>query len=189
MTSETDKVVVERDGSVTIVTINRPKARNAVDNETADALAMLSAMYASGADPATVVTDLMELTHFLTRAKIVPEILDSAGTPEAERTRGRVLAEGLSMPSLTRAWQMLLKGLRETQAAAPVERHAAIAVAILDQQFDPALPVRRARDRIAQQIARIIVIVHRDDLGADGQPGVKGCAIPNHLADGAIVTH
>ncbi len=85
--------------------------------ETADALAMLSAMYASGADPATVVTDLMELTHFLTRAKIVPDILDSAGTPEAERTRGRALAEGLSMPSLTRAWQMLLKGLRETQAA------------------------------------------------------------------------
>lgn len=39
MTSDTDKVVVERDGPVTIVTINRPEVRNAVDNETADALA------------------------------------------------------------------------------------------------------------------------------------------------------
>ncbi|MCG8545675.1 MAG: crotonase/enoyl-CoA hydratase family protein [Alphaproteobacteria bacterium] len=39
MTSDTAKVVVDRDGPVTIVTICRPEARNAVDNETADALA------------------------------------------------------------------------------------------------------------------------------------------------------
>lgn len=35
----TEKLLVERDGSVTVLTINRPEARNALDNETARALA------------------------------------------------------------------------------------------------------------------------------------------------------
>ena len=38
MTS-TDKIIVERDGEVTIVTINRPSVKNALDNEAAQALA------------------------------------------------------------------------------------------------------------------------------------------------------
>ena len=45
----TSKVRVERDGPVTTVVINRPEVRNAVDNETADALA--DAFRAFDADP------------------------------------------------------------------------------------------------------------------------------------------
>ncbi len=43
-----EKVVVERDGPVTTVIINRPEVRNAVDNETADGL--VQAFTAFGAD-------------------------------------------------------------------------------------------------------------------------------------------
>ncbi len=82
-----------------------------------EALSLLSDMYASGADPATLLSDLLELTHFLTRAKVVPTMLEDPGTPEAERTRGKALSEGLSLPVLSRTWQVLLKGLQETQAA------------------------------------------------------------------------
>ncbi|MCG8596744.1 MAG: DNA polymerase III subunit gamma/tau [Kiloniellales bacterium] len=82
-----------------------------------EALALLSDMYASGADPATLLSDLLELTHFLTRAKVVPAMLEDPGTPEAERTRGKALSEGLSLPVLSRTWQVLLKGLQETQTA------------------------------------------------------------------------
>ncbi len=82
-----------------------------------EALALLSDMYACGADPATLLSDLLELTHFLTRAKVVPTMLEDPGTPEAERTRGKALSEGLSLPVLSRTWQVLLKGLQETQAA------------------------------------------------------------------------
>lgn len=39
MASGSEKVIVQRDGPVTTIIINRPEARNAVDNETADALA------------------------------------------------------------------------------------------------------------------------------------------------------
>ena len=45
----TDKVLVEKDGPVTTVIINRPEVRNAVDNETADGLA--DAFRAFDADP------------------------------------------------------------------------------------------------------------------------------------------
>ena len=71
--------------------------------------------YRTGADPVIVLQDLLDLVHWLTRLKVTPEI--AAGAPDLERTRGREMTEGLSMAHLTRAWQMLLKGLQETLAA------------------------------------------------------------------------
>lgn len=81
------------------------------------ALNELQSQYAAGADPLIVLTDLLELSHWLTRIKLVPAATDDAGLPEAERSRGRELAEKLSMPELTRAWQILLKGLGEAREA------------------------------------------------------------------------
>lgn len=83
----------------------------------ADALAILSDLHAGGADPAVVVQDLLELTHFVTRAKLVPETLSARDVPEAERERGRGFAERLGLAVLARAWQILLKGLGEVQSA------------------------------------------------------------------------
>ena len=74
-------------------------------------------LYRGGADPLLVLQDLLDLSHFLTRLKLAPEA--GAGDPiaEGDRERARPLAEKLSMPVLARAWQMLLKGLGEVQAA------------------------------------------------------------------------
>ncbi|WP_299442544.1 DNA polymerase III subunit gamma/tau [uncultured Rhodospira sp.] len=83
----------------------------------AAALDLLSAQYALGADPLVVLQDLLDLTHWLTRLKVVKGGEDDPAVPEAERTRGRALAETLSIASLTRAWQMLLKGLGEARMA------------------------------------------------------------------------
>ncbi len=88
------------------------------------ALTLMGEQYAAGADPAVVLEDLLDLTHWLTRIKIVPTAGDAPGVPEAERVRGRELAQGLEMPELTRAWQILLKGLGETRVA-PVPIQAA----------------------------------------------------------------
>ena len=93
------------------------------------ALDILADMHSAGADPATVLQDLLEFTHTLTRAKLVPETLTAPGVPEAERVRGRALADALSLPVLARVWQMLLKGLGETRAA-PAQRQAAEMVLI-----------------------------------------------------------
>jgi DNA polymerase-3 subunit gamma/tau len=82
-----------------------------------EALSLLSQSYASGADPAVVVEDLLELVHWLTRLKVAPQAAESAAVPETERVRGSALAQSIRMADLTRAWQMLLKGLGETRAA------------------------------------------------------------------------
>ncbi|PWR22413.1 DNA polymerase III subunit gamma/tau [Zavarzinia compransoris] len=81
------------------------------------ALAELTDQYDTGADPAVVLQDLLELTHWLTRLKIVPEAAAEATASEHDRLRGLELARGLSMPVLARSWQMLLKGLGEVRVA------------------------------------------------------------------------
>src|SRR5712671_6031031 len=84
----------------------------------AGALKELRDQYDSGADPAVVLNDLAEFTHFVTRVKIVPAVADDVSLAEVERTRGRAFAGKLSMRVLARAWQMLLKGVAEVEAAA-----------------------------------------------------------------------
>jgi DNA polymerase-3 subunit gamma/tau len=83
----------------------------------ARALAELRDQYDTGADPAMVLGDLAEFTHFVTRVKVVPAVADDVSLTEAERTRGRAFAAKLSMRVLARTWQMLLKGIAEVDAA------------------------------------------------------------------------
>jgi DNA polymerase III subunit gamma/tau len=82
------------------------------------ALGELRDQYDSGADPAVVLGDLAEFTHFVTRVKIVPSVADDPSLAEVERTRGRAFATQLSMRVLQRTWQMLFKGLADVQSAA-----------------------------------------------------------------------
>ncbi len=81
------------------------------------ALAQMADQYALGVDPAALLSDLLDLTHWLTRVKLAPDGVADPGVPEAERVKGAVLAGALSMASLTRTWQMLLKGLAEVRGA------------------------------------------------------------------------
>jgi len=82
-----------------------------------DALGELQAQYEVGADPAIVLTDLADFTHLVTRMKVAPKSADESSVTEAERARGREFAEQLSVRLLSRAWQILLKGVQEVQAA------------------------------------------------------------------------
>jgi DNA polymerase-3 subunit gamma/tau len=81
------------------------------------ALRELRDQYDSGADPAVILADLAEFTHFVTRVKLVPAVAEDRSLAEVERTRGRALAAALSMRVLSRTWQMLFKGLTEVQDA------------------------------------------------------------------------
>jgi DNA polymerase-3 subunit gamma/tau len=81
----------------------------------AEALKDLGELYDVGADPLVVIQDLLETTHFLTRVKVAPgaEGFFDGGSSEAKRAAE--MAGKLSVPSLTRAWQILLKGLFEVR--------------------------------------------------------------------------
>ena len=81
------------------------------------AFAGLRAQYDSGADPAVVLSDLASFTHLVTRLKLVPEAAKDPALTEAERTRGAAFAQTLSTRTLSRAWQILLRGVPETQGA------------------------------------------------------------------------
>ena len=83
----------------------------------AAAIKELRVQYDIGADPAVVLSDLAEFTHFVTRAKVVPSVAEDVSLSEAERKRGRDFAAQLSMRVLARTWQMLLKGVGEVQAS------------------------------------------------------------------------
>ena len=115
----------------------------------ADGLTVLSELYDGGADPVVVIQDLMELTHAITRMKAAPQAAGANDLGEAERDRGKALAETLAVPSLTRTWQMLAKGLGEVQTA-PVPIAAAemvlIRVAHSADMPDPADLVRMLTD-------------------------------------------
>ena len=90
--------------------------------DVAPALKLLDQLYREGADPQAVLEDLLEITHWLTRIKVVPDAADAAQVPEIERIRGKDLEGRLSMATLARAWQMLLKGLAEVrQAPLPIQ--------------------------------------------------------------------
>lgn len=83
----------------------------------APALTELQGQYKDGADPASVIEDMLDLVHWLTRVKVQPESADAPEVPENERTKGKALSATLRMPVLTRAWQILLKGLGEVNVA------------------------------------------------------------------------
>jgi len=86
-----------------------------LQGKTADALAKLRHQFHHGADPAVIIQDMLEITHWLTRLKVVPDAGDDLVTSEAERKQGLEMAGGLSIPVLTRTWQMLLKGAEEVR--------------------------------------------------------------------------
>ena len=81
------------------------------------ALSDLTALYNSGADPLAVMQDLLEITHFLTRLKVAPSAQGFFDGASGEAKRAAGLAAKMSVPSLTRAWQVLLKGLFEVRDA------------------------------------------------------------------------
>jgi DNA polymerase-3 subunit gamma/tau len=116
----------------------------------ADALDLFAGMYRDGVDPVTVMQDLLEVTHWLTRLSIVPEIAEAPGTPETERTRGLAMAKTLPISVLSRVWQMLLKGLGEVQSA-PSPRQAGemvlIRLAYVAELPTPAEFIRESLDQ------------------------------------------
>jgi DNA polymerase III subunit gamma/tau len=93
--------------------------------EPGKALALAEGQFSVGTDPVTLLADIADFTHYVTRLKLVSQsaTADAART-ETEKQRGTDFAKRLSMPHLTRAWQMLLKGIAETQTAAQPEKAA-----------------------------------------------------------------
>ena len=88
-----------------------------MSGDVAGALTTLDEQYNCGADPFELTQDMLNLTYWLTRIKIVSKEADDITVPESERIRGKELSQKLSMATLTAVWQMLLKGITEVRNA------------------------------------------------------------------------
>ncbi len=123
-----DQAIAHGGGTVTAATVKTmlglgDRARiidlfeDVMAGRVAEALTALRELYDLGADPQTLLADLAEFTHLVTRIKVVPAAADDASLTPDERTRGRDLSHRLPMRALTRAWQILFKGNEETARA------------------------------------------------------------------------
>ena len=88
-----------------------------LSGEPAAALEEVQAQYHAGSDPLLMVQDALEATHLITRVKVSAAALADVSLSENDRTMAKALSGQLSMPILTRLWQMLLKGITEVRMA------------------------------------------------------------------------
>jgi DNA polymerase III subunit gamma/tau len=82
-----------------------------------EALEQFTRLYGDGAEPQQVLADLAEAVHVTTRAKSLGVEAAGEGLSVEEKRRAAALGGRLSIAILSRAWQMLLKGLEEAANA------------------------------------------------------------------------
>nr|WP_313591878.1 DNA polymerase III subunit gamma/tau [Agrobacterium cavarae] len=88
-----------------------------IKGDVASALSEFNAQYEAGASPVVVLNDLADFTHLVTRMKYVPDAVEDPSLSEVERVRGAEFAESVAVSTLSRIWQMLLKGIPEAENA------------------------------------------------------------------------
>jgi len=88
-----------------------------VSGDVAAALDEFNGQYEAGASPVVVLTDLADFTHLVTRLKYIPDAANDPSLSEVERVRGGEFANSIAVTTLSRIWQMLLKGIPETENA------------------------------------------------------------------------
>ena len=85
--------------------------------DVAGALFQLEEQYNGGVDPAQILIEMAEFTHLATRLKLAPTTADSTALTPEEKRRGRDTAAKLSIPALTLAWQILMRGVEELRSS------------------------------------------------------------------------
>ncbi|MCB1556735.1 MAG: DNA polymerase III subunit gamma/tau, partial [Alphaproteobacteria bacterium] len=91
---------------------------HAIKGKCKEALDIAEELYKSGCDPVVLLQDMLDFTHLLTKLRAVPQTKETHGAIAQDTlSRTAALATKLSMPSLGRAWQILLKGIGEVNTA------------------------------------------------------------------------
>lgn len=88
-----------------------------IEGNISQALEKLRYFYQEGADPLRIIEDLLDLTHWIQCLKINPDLAQDITLSPEKQQKGMELAQSLSIPTLTRIWQMLLKGFEEVRFA------------------------------------------------------------------------
>ena len=109
-----------------------------LSGDAAGALSLLEGLHGDGADALQILGDLAEAVHTTTRVKAVGAGSAGEGLSAAEARRAETLAGQLSIALLSRAWQMLIKGLEDAaRAPSPI---AAAEMVLIRLSYTADLP-------------------------------------------------
>lgn len=96
---------------------------NLVAGKVEDVIKNLDQQHQNGANPLTLLQDLISVTHLLAKVKIVPEALNDPALSENEKDFCTKTAPNVPIAVLSKIWQMLIKGLSELNIA-PLQNDA-----------------------------------------------------------------
>jgi DNA polymerase-3 subunit gamma/tau len=92
--------------------------RTLTHGEPVKALSLSRELFSYGIDPLMLLTDLLDLIHTLTTLKISPQFAPEInGLIETDHKEAVDLSAKLTIPTLTRIWQIILKGINEAQVS------------------------------------------------------------------------
>jgi DNA polymerase-3 subunit gamma/tau len=112
-------------------------------------LEKLRYFYQEGANPLRIVEDLLDLTHWLQCLKVSPALAEDLTLTVEKREKGMEMAGALSVPTLTRAWQILLKGFEEVKRA-PSPQKALEVIVIRLTHIAPLPPLNELLEGISE---------------------------------------
>ncbi len=129
--------------------------RRLLRGEMREALAGFEAMQQVGADPVQILQDLADSIHLLTRAQVVS---DGGGLREAPEAEKKFVSEmgDVKVPALTRAWQILLKGIEEVLSAPQPAKAAEMVLIRLAYAAELPLPgdlIKQLREQSRSSVA------------------------------------
>ncbi|NDW04244.1 DNA polymerase III subunit gamma/tau [Jiella pacifica] len=157
--------------------------------DAAGALKELREQYASGADPAVVISELADFTHLVTTLRYVPEATNDAAVSPIEAERGLDLSKRLSIRTLGQIWQMLLKAGEELRATTAPRQAAEMALIRIAHAADLPSPddlLRMLREGGAGKLPAAAAPGTSPQGGGNGAP--EGSAAPRHAASGSPAT-
>ena len=110
---------------------------HALQGNMPEALEIMDSLYQVGADPSILMQDLLDLVHALTKFRAVPDTVKiKQAMSEEDIARAQDMAGRVSMPSLGKAWQILLKGLSEVNMSANPQNAAEMVIIRLSYAAD-----------------------------------------------------
>ncbi|EJF81266.1 DNA polymerase III subunit gamma/tau [Bartonella doshiae] len=122
-----------------------------------DALDEFRSQYEAGADPLTILTELADFNHLVTRLRFTPKIAEDLSLTEDERLRSLDFSQKLSIPVLSRNWQMLLKGLQEVnQTTRPLQAAEMLLIRLTHASDLPTLD--EALKKLTQEKAPLTIV-------------------------------
>lgn len=111
---------------------------NLLNGDTKQTIITLQDQYKNGADPLSLLKDLISITHLIAKVRLVPSFINDSSVSEAEREFLNKVKDKVSIAVLSKIWQMMIKGIGELQIA-PVQIDA-LEMILIRVAYSASLP-------------------------------------------------